>query len=85
MVRKIIAAAVIALVGAASVVPASADPRGRARGWRGRRGRGWGYQHQWAPSPYNPLPGFFGGILGGWLGSQVGKDRDERDYDDERR
>ena len=79
--KKLIAAAIIVLAGVVSTAPASADPpwtKGRSRQWRGRRqywnpNRGWFYD--------NPLPGFLGGILGGWLGSQVNNDRG---YDDER-
>ena len=83
MLARIIAAAMIVLVGAAVAAPASAEPRGRgqqsrrgnsqrgrSRQWQGRRqywhpGRGW---------DYNPLPGFLGGLFGGWLGQQLNQD-----------
>lgn len=83
MVAKIVAA--IAIVFAGAIAPVKADP------WHGYRGRGrrWqrNYRH-WDRRDYNPLPGFLGGVFGGWLGSQINKDRDddrdERDYRDDR-
>lgn len=95
MVRKLIAAAIIfVLAGAAAAAPVSAEPRGRGQrgGWGEQRGRSrhwqgrrqyWRPGHGWYYDP-NPLGSIFGGIIGGWLGSQMGKDRDDRDYDDER-
>jgi hypothetical protein len=84
LAAKIVAAVVIVLVGA--IAPASADPggwgwggrgRGRGRSYRGRSYRHWDRGHD-----YNPLPGFIGGVFGGWLGSQLNRDRDEDDRDD---
>lgn len=90
---KVVAALVIVLVGASA--PASADPRGWGHGYRGHDH--WRpYHPHWRPYRpwdrdrynYNPLPGFLGGIFGGWLGSQLNKDRDdgrdERNYRDDR-
>lgn len=78
MLRKIVAAAIIVLVGAAHAVPASAEPRGW-RGWRGRGWRGHHYGQRWR-NP-NPLGSILGGFIGGFIGSQINKDRD---YDDEK-
>jgi hypothetical protein len=78
LAAKIVAAIGIVLVGA--FAPASAEP------WHGSRGRGRSrgrsYRHWNRGNDYNPLPGFWGGVLGGWLGSQFNKDRDEDDRDD---
>lgn len=82
--KRAIAALLIALA-ALVVVPvgggASAEPRGRGRG----RGRSWGRGHYWRPqvTPLNPLGSIFGGIVGGWLGSQMNKDEPEEDEVDE--
>jgi hypothetical protein len=83
LAAKIVAAIGIVLVGA--MAPASADPGGWNRG-RGRS-RGRSYRH-WnrGRDDYNPLPGFLGGVFGGWLADQLTKDRDdpqERYRDDE--
>jgi hypothetical protein len=88
MLRKIVAAAIIVLVGAAYSVPASAEPP-RGRGWRGQhqqrgRSRSWrGQREYWHPGRGwgydNPLGSIFGGILGGWLSQQMQPNDEEED------
>jgi hypothetical protein len=83
LAAKIVAAIAIVLVGL-TVSPASADPRGGGRG-RGNYSRGhgrswgnsrsWGYRHH-RPSS-DPLGGFWGGVVGGWLGSQFSNREDD--------
>jgi hypothetical protein len=75
MKKAIAAIFILVFALAGGISPASAEPgwgRGRGRGrsyGRSRgRGRGWGY------NDYNPLPEIFGGIVGGWLGSQMRPD-----------
>jgi hypothetical protein len=85
LAAKIVAAIAIVLVGL-TVGPASADPRGGGRG-RGNHSRSWGnhsrsrgssrswgYRHH---RPSDPLGGFWGGVVGGWLGSQFSNDRED--------
>jgi uncharacterized membrane protein YfcA len=75
LTKKIIAAALIALialVSPASVGEAKAEPRGRHR--RGR-GRGWGPRYE------RPDPGsaFLGGLIGGFLGGILSPEEEEED------
>lgn len=82
--KKLIAAAIIVLVGVASAAPASAEPRGE-RGWQSQRQRGrsrhWrGRRQYWNPHQgwyYDPLGGFLGGLFGGFIGSQMNRGDDE--------
>jgi hypothetical protein len=71
--------ALVALALAVALVVSTgaiADPRG---GW----GRGWGHHggHHWRPS--NPATSFWGGVLGGWIGSQFNRNRDDEEEIDE--
>jgi hypothetical protein len=80
LTKKIIAAALIALialVSPAAVGEAKAEPRGHHRRGRGR-GRGWGPRYE---SP-DPGSAFFGGIIGGLLGGLLAPD-DEDDEEEE--
>lgn len=92
MLKKVIAALVIALVGVAYTAPASADHRGwggphdrgwhygwrgpHYRDWRYGHSKGWHYGKKWDDRPY--WGSVFGGILGGFLSDRLRKD-DERE------
>jgi hypothetical protein len=83
MLARLTAAILIAVFALVGTIPAGAEPRGhgwgRSRGRSRGRGHGWGHHYR----PENPLPGFLGGIFGGWLAQQMEPDEPDVPFRDE--